>query len=252
MFFLWFDSDIFKSLELWSTLVWWWPNRPGRPRPRPDVCPALPALVVSHLWSSSLRICWDWDIKFKYSTPVYCKSAVATKFSCKFILHHVVNRAYSRVHPIAKNSLRLLGGPFQSPQTPYPYRTSLRSVRPDFSNKVRPDRQSRPAEESGLRPSALASRPPALGFLVKYEDATMIIPDSNREESHATIFLSKIPDSIKDISSEKDLRKWPSQLITSPLCGPHLRCLKISLTKFLRIAGMTCETPSIVRRLRGT
>ena len=35
-------------------------------------------------------------------------------------------------------------------------------VWPDFASKVRLGRQGRPAEASGLRPSALASRPPAL------------------------------------------------------------------------------------------
>ena len=46
------------------------------------------------------------------------------------------------VHPIAKNSLRLLGGPFS---------------------------KGRPVEASGLRPSALASRPPALTILLSDE-----------------------------------------------------------------------------------
>ena len=35
-------------------------------------------------------------------------------------------------------------------------------VWPDFTSKVRPGRKSRPTEASGLRPSALVSRPPAL------------------------------------------------------------------------------------------
>ena len=29
----------------------WWPNRPGRPSPEPDVCPTLPALVVKSMES---------------------------------------------------------------------------------------------------------------------------------------------------------------------------------------------------------
>ena len=49
-----------------------------------------------------------------------------------------------KVYIIAKNSLRLLCGPFPSP-TPNPYQPSLRSVRP-----VRPW----PAEASGHRPPA--------------------------------------------------------------------------------------------------
>ena len=81
------------------------------------------------------------------------KSAVATKFSCKFILHHVVNRALSTSHGKKFASVAQSGrsGPGRST-----------TLWPDFTSKVRPGRQSRPAEASGLRPSALASRPPAL------------------------------------------------------------------------------------------
>ena len=91
---------------------------------------------------------------------------------------------------MAKNSLRLLGGPFPSPQTPYPYRTSLRSVRPvrpwpaivwpDFTNKVRP------AEASGLRPSALASRPPTLVTRLYWHGQT-VRAHAQTSEKYSTI-----------------------------------------------------------------
>ena len=103
----------------------------------------------------TLRICWDWDIKVKYST-----SSLLYRFQFKLDLliirnDFLANLSYImwyivlKVHPIAKNSLRLLGGPFPSPR-PLPV--------PDFASKVRPGRQG--------RPSALGSRPPALTILL--------------------------------------------------------------------------------------
>ena len=79
-------------------------------------------------------------------------------------------------------------------------------VSPNFAIKVQPGRQNRPAEVSGLRPSALASRPQALLKFIPQKTPTRTYTDLENRKCQSNL---------------TDLPRFFGYFPWSLLAGPH-------------------------------